>query len=283
LGRFTNETNTNYFTLRNSEKYLFTQSGNTDFWADYFTIPSYNRGRFIYQGITASAFVDDIDFCPAGAFWWSGAEDFSYNVSSAYDDTYLYFTINVRDDIVVRPFINIENGEALEVWIDPSINYTNRSDRFAAGKDGNITYKKMPQNDLYKIEIFAGDFINKEPTMKLIKISGNDINSIEMNNNVVANLTDIGYNIIFKIPFSSLGKTAPALDTIFEWGMTVRVIDVDNEFRPERRTILQSSLFEEGNPSSFGSILFVPANKWYGESNNIYSNKIIQALEEFGF
>jgi hypothetical protein len=39
------------------------------------------------------------------------------------------------------------------------------------------------------------------------------------------------------------------------------VIDVDTEFRPERKTILQTSLFEEGNPSSFGNIIFIPSDK----------------------
>ena len=281
-GRLTHEIENNYVNLRNTEKYLITSSGRTEFFVDYLTIPSYHRGRFIYKGITDTAFVNDIAFCPAGAYWWSGDNDFCYSVSSVYDDYFLYMTINVQDDSVVQPYSSILNGEAVEIWIDPT-NYINSSDRFAAGRDGNITYKTMPQNDLYKIEIYAGDFVNKDPTMQLIKISGDNISSEKMDNNVITNLTDYGYNIIFKVPFSSLGTTLPVSDTMVEWGMTVRVIDVDNEFRPERKTILQTSLFEEGNPASFGSILFIPSNKWYGEAENIYSDKIIQALEEYGF
>jgi len=281
-GKHTHEIENNYISLRNSERYLMTNTGKADFNVTYFRIPSYNRSRFIYKGITDTAFVNDILFCPVGAYWWQGDSDFCFSVSSVYDDEFLYMTINVQDDSVVQPYHSILNGEAAEIWIDPTI-YTNSSDRFAVGKD-DVTYKKMPINDLYKVEIYAGDFVNKEPTMRLIKISGNDISSSEMNNNVVANLTDYGYSIMFKIPFASLiGTNLSVNDEMFEWGATVRVIDVDNDFRPERRTILQTSLFEEGNPSSFGSIIFIPDNKWYGETKNIYTDKIIQALEEFGF
>jgi hypothetical protein len=46
---------------------------------------------------------------------------------------------------------------------------------------------------------------------------------------------------------------------------------------------LQTSLFEEGNPSSFGNIIFIPSDKWYGETTNVYWYQIINALEEFGF
>ena len=281
IGKLTREIENNYVYLRNTERYLFTTSGKIDFLATYHTIPSYSRNRFIYKGITDTAYINDIMFCPAGAYWWDGAADFSFSVSSVYDNNFLYLTINVQDDTVAQPYSSIQNGEAIEVWIDPT-NYTNGSDRFATGKD-DVTYKKMQQNDLYKIEIYAGDFINKEPTMTLIKTSGDKTTKEEMNNNVVANMTDNGYSVMFKIAFSSLGTSVPRTDTMIEWGMTVRVIDVDNEFRPERHTILQTSLFEERNPSSLGSIIFIPDNKWYGEAENIYTKKIIQALEEYGF
>jgi hypothetical protein len=281
-GKYTHEIENNYINLRNTERYLITNTGKLDFGITYFKIPSYNRNRFIYKGITDTTFINDVLFCPVGAYWWQGDSDFCFSVSSVYDDNFLYMTINVQDDSVVQPYHSILNGEAIEIWIDPT-NYTNSSDRFAVGKD-DITYQKMPTNDLYKVEIYAGDFINKEPTMQLVKINGNDIVAEELNNYVIANLTDYGYNIIFKIPFVSLiGKPLLLNDEMFEWGMTVRVIDVDNDFRPDRRTILQTSVFEEGNPSSFGSIIFIPDNKWYGETKNIYSDKIIQVLEEFGF
>ena len=283
-GKLTHETENNYEKLRNMERYLLTSSSKIDFFVDYLKVPSYNRGRFIYKGIADTTFSNDILFCPVGAYWWRGDEDLCFSVGSAFDNNFLYLTLNVQDDTVVQPYNSIRNGEAVEVWIDPT-NYVKSSDRFAAGKDGNITYKKMPQNDLYKIEIYAGDFINKDPTMKLLKISGDKVSSEDMDENVITNLTDYGYNVILKVPFSSLGTTNPLIenDNMIEWGMTLRVIDVDNEFRPERHTILQTSLFEEGNPASFGSIVFIPSGKWYGEVENIYTKQIIQVLEEYGF
>jgi hypothetical protein len=279
-GRLTNETRKNYYNLRNTEKYLITSSGRTEFWADYLTIPSYSRGRQIYKGITSEAFSNCIEYVPEGAYWWDGDEDLSYYVSSAYDNEYLYFTIFVIDDIVVRPYKSIENGEAIEVWIDAT-DYDSDNDRFAKSNEDDVNFNNENQN-IYKIHIYLGDFVNKEPVMSLSSADGS--NSRAMNSNIVADLTDNGYYAMFKIPFSALGRSDFIVnDKIIEWGCTVRVIDVDNEFRPERRTVLQTSLFKEGIPSSFGSIAFVPDGEWYGETYNIYQDKIMQALEAFGF
>jgi len=280
-GRLTNETYRNYYTLRNTEKYLITSSGRTEFWADYLTIPSYYRHRQIYKGITSEAFSNCIEFVPEGAYWWSGDADLSYYVSSAFDNDYLYFTIFVIDDIVVKPYRNIENGEAIEIWLDVT-DYDSDNDRFAKGNDDNINYNENTNPNIYKVHILLGDFVNKEPVMTLSSADGS--NRREMNNNIVADLTDNGYYAMLKIPFSALNRSDFAVrDKIIEWGCTVRVIDVDNEFRPERRTVLQTSLFREGIPSSFGSITFIPDDMWYGVTYNIYQDKIMQALEAFGF
>ena len=47
--------------------------------------------------------------------------------------------------------------------------------------------------------------------------------------------------------------------------------------------ITPQDFFEEGNRSSFGSLVFIPDGKWYGETHNIYREKIMQVLEQFGY
>ena len=280
-GRLTNEHYRNYYNLRNTEKYLTTSSGRTEFWADYLTIPSYSRGRQIYKGITAEAFSNYIEFVPEGAYWWEGDADLSFYVSSAFDDEYLYFTVYVIDDIVVQPYKNIANGEAMEIWLDVT-DYSLGGERFVRGSENNLNFKARTTENIFRIDILLGDFINKLPTMILNSADGSD--SRELNSNIIADLTDNGYYAMFKIPFSALGRSDFVVrDTVIEWGATVRVIDVDNEFRPERRTVLQTSLFEEGIPSSFGSIAFIPDGQWFGKTYNVYQDKIMQALEAFGF
>ena len=286
-GKSTHEIYNNYYTLRNTEKYLNTISGKIDFFVDYLIIPSYSRGRLIYKGITSEVLVNSIDYVPVGAYWWEGEEDLSYTVSSAYDKQFLYFTINVKDDYVARAYNSkLTKGEEIEIWLDPT-EYSSKNDRFAAIRDDDLTFKDNLKSHIYKFDIEVGDFVNIEPTISMS--STGELSSVQkmamMNLNIVTDLTETGYYVIFKIPFSALGKDGPPIsDETVEWGCTVRVIDIDNEFRPERITILQTSAnFDENNPSSYGSIVFVPDQLWYGETINIYNEKIIQVLEEFGY
>lgn len=285
--KLTNERYRNYYNLRNSEKHLVTTTGKTEFWADYITIPVYSRGRLIYKGITSAATVNVVEFVPDGAYWWEGENDLSFTVSSAYDNEYLYFTISVTDDNVVRPYNNIINGESIEIIIDAT-DFTNNNNRFIGNKDEKTTTPKTPL-EIYKFNILVGDFVHKEPVMTVtannqkVTTKQNTLKST----NVVADLTDNGYYVICKIAFADLGKQKPPINDVsndvVEWGCTVSVIDVDNEFRPERKTILQTSLFEEGNPATLGTLAFIPDDKWYGESFNIYEDKIIRSLEEAGY
>ena len=278
-GRITNESYRNYYNLRNTEKYFVTATGRTEFWADYLTIPSYSRGRLIFKGITSDAFCNYIDYVPEGAYWWGGDSDLSFYVNSAYDNEYLYFTIFVVDDEVVKPYKYIANGEAIEVWLDVT-DYDSTNNRFTTMRDENTTYRGASEN-IYKISILLGDFVNKEPLMSISSANGS--NRKEMSSNIVADLTNNGYYAMFKIPFSAINRENFMVgENIIEWGCTVIVIDVDNEFRPEQRTVLQTSLFDENRPSSFGSLTFVPDGKWHGETYNIYRDRIMQILEEFG-
>jgi hypothetical protein len=290
-GKLTNETYRNYYTLQNTEKYLNTASGKTDFWASYLSIPAYSRNRMIYKGTASFVYNDNIDYVPEGAYWWSGEKDFSYNVSAAYDDDNLYFTIYVIDDTVVAPYSNIANGEAIELWLDVT-DYPISTKRFANTKDkkeDEVIYNKTMSdaNNIYSFGIYVGDFVKKEPIMWK-----NDTDKLDnyfparaKSDNIIADLTDNGYYVIFKIPFSDIGRSGPPVtdSSIVEWGATLRVIDVDNEFRPERRTVMQTSLFDKDNPSSYGSIIFVPDEKWYGETSNVFQQKILTTLEEMGF
>ncbi|MDR0926514.1 MAG: hypothetical protein LBO69_01945 [Ignavibacteria bacterium] len=283
IGKYTHETYTNYYALRNTEKYLQTANSKTDFWTDYYSITSYRRNRFIYKGITDDTFVNDIAFCPEGAYWWQGDSDLSYYVSSAYDDDFLYFTVLVVDDKVVQPYNNIENGEQIELYINPT-NYDLEADRFAEVKDDNVKFLNIANgNDtnIYKIQIFVGDFIHKEPTMSIT----NGIGIKYMNENVITDLTDNGYYAIFKIPFTAFKhKTLPLQgDEFMQWAATVRVIDVDNEFKPKQRTVLQTSNYMDENSATLGNIIFIPDEKWYGEATNIYMDKIVSLLESIGF
>lgn len=286
IGKLTKESYRNYYNLQNTERYIQTNSGTANFAADYLAIPCYSRGRMIYKGFTTEALANRVEYVPVGAYWWSGDEDLSYTVNSVYDDQFLYISVNVADDYVVTPFCDTCASEAIEIWIDAN-DYDENNNRFAAIKDENVAYNTNSKTGIYKFEITAGDFINRKPSITMS--SSDDLTSVQKlaarNLDVVCDMNSNGYYAMLKIPFSALGKTAPPLknDSIVEWGCTVRVIDYDNEFRPERKTILETSVFESSEPASYGSLLFIPDSKWYGETHNIMKDKIINALESFGF
>ncbi|MGA2296817.1 MAG: hypothetical protein ABSG15_04625, partial [FCB group bacterium] len=67
------------------------------------------------------------------------------------------------------------------------------------------------------------------------------------------------------------------------FGCTVIVHDIDNEFRPEEETQIASSAFDSVNPLTYGSLVLLPYDKWYGETINIYTEDIMKYLQELGF
>ncbi len=68
-----------------------------------------------------------------------------------------------------------------------------------------------------------------------------------------------------------------------EFGCTIVYHDIDNEYRPEEETQISTSNFDSSNPMTYGSLLLIPQNKWYGEAENIYADDILKILFEQGF
>jgi hypothetical protein len=86
-------------------------------------------------------------------------------------------------------------------------------------------------------------------------------------------------------PFIAFGYDGPPIkdNKIAEFGCTLILHDIDNEFRPEEGTCLSTSDFDSSNPSSYGSLMLIPEGIWYGETSNIYREGIIKKLNENGF
>ncbi len=286
LGKITRETYNNYYNLRNTEKYLNTKSASVSFFADYLTIPSYSRGRLIYNGLAQGAYANYIEYVPEGAYWLKGPEDLSFEVKSAYDSEYLYFTINVKDDYVVTPFCDTCISESIELWLDIN-EYKNKGDRFATIHNDIPLFNNKAKSGIYKFEIRAGNFITQPAT--ILMSSSDELTSIQklaaLSASVVCDINEDGYYAILKIPFTVFGKTEAPIknDTFVEWGCSVRVIDYDNEFREEERTVMDISSFKAENPASYASLLFIPDNETYGNIYNIMQDKVIDYLQCVGF
>lgn len=285
-GNLTNESYKNYETLKNTEKYLDTRSGKAQFFAEYHSIPSYRRGRYVYKGYHNEAFIDDINYVPKGAFWWEGTHDLSYRVSSVYDDEFLYMTVKVKDDAIVPQYCDTCISDYVEVWFDMTPNLED-NDRFAVKSNERVRFKETTDSGLYCITIFPGNYTDKSATVKVSTTDNLEPYQKLASHNIVAisDVQDSIYVIKFKVPFAFFGLQGnPAeLGQFVEYGCTVSVHDYDNEFRPEEYTKKNTSVFDPQNPSTYGSIVLVPNDKWYGAAQNIYQEDILKTLMEYGF
>ncbi len=277
----------NYIELTGSDKYIQTKNGKEIFFRKYLILPSYYRGKKFYKGYNAELVSDNVDYIPVGAYYWKGEDDCSFKASSAYDENYLYFTIDISDDIVVTQNCDTCICDMVDVWLD--VNNDDEENRFLQkdSKDSKIKFRESAQSGIFKFSIFPGNFTDKEA---YVKIATSDDISVEQKTDsklvkAISNLNDNGYIVKFKIPFSLLGLIDIPLkeNKQIELGCTIIVNDYDNEFRPEELTQIMTSSFSPFNPSSYGSLILVPKKEWFGESVNIYTEDIVKNLLEYGF
>ncbi len=286
IGDYTYEKNRNFVSLKGSEKYLQTRNGKTEFYRDFLIIPSYQRGRLLYKGYQQSVFADYVDYCFDGAFWWKGTADASFTTSSAYDEDYLYFTIEANDDVVVSQYCDTCIGDYFDIWFDIN-KYKNPNERFLKWKGTKPAYNNVADSGIFKITVYPGDFKEKPADVKVSTNSelGNTAKIESKNLKAISNLTDKGYIVKFKIPFTLFGYNSNPLATIdqFEIGCSVVMNDYDNEFRPEEKTELSTSALQPLNPSTYGCLILIANDEWYGESENIFIEDILKNLLEYGY
>jgi hypothetical protein len=141
--------------------------------------------------------------------------------------------------------------------------------------------------NLYKFSIYLGDYKSVRPSVNI----GTNLNLTSEQKlasksmKAISKETDDGYIVKVKIPFDLLGLDLSKIESgkISEYGCSILVHDIDNEFRPEEETQIASSKFTDDSPASWGSLFILPPNKWYGRSKNIYRSKIIKYIDEYGF
>lgn len=286
IGDITRESIRNYHNLRNSERYLQTRNGTEIFSRNYLTIPSYPRGKKIYKGYSEKAIVDYTDYVFAGALHRNSSEDLSFSISSAYDDKFLYFTVNVIDDQVVPQSCDTCIADNIDLWMDVS-ERSGGNDRFVTRKGTRIEFRQPVDSGIFRFTVSPGNFLDIKPT---VKVSTNH----EMSSSqkleartirTVSNVTNEGYIVKFRIPFSLFGYFSNPIGSMdyVEFGCSVIVNDYDNEFRPEEKTEMASSVFNSKDPTTYGSLILLPNEDWYGFVNNIYRDEILENLYNYGF
>lgn len=287
VGKFTKETYKNYQDLKSSLKYVLTSKKKTKFYTKYTSVPAYPRGKIIYKGYSAEAHISDIDFVNRGAWYWTGEKDGSYDIKAVYDESYIYISLKIRDDNFVPQYCDSCIGDYVRLWFDFS-DINSKSSRFPVVKRKKLIYKNIENEEIFSITIYPGDFYDKRAYVSEVS-STEDLEDYQKeavkNIRTASAPRDSGYVIKVKIPFRLFGyEIAPVDDNTFaSIGFTSVFHDIDNEFRPEEETQIASSIFNPAKPVTYGEILLVPQNKWYGSAKNYYRLDILRFLLELGF
>ncbi len=284
----TYESYNSYDKMQNKHKYFQTASGKVRINAKYLTIPCYYRNRYIYKGFSNETYTNDIDFVPAGAYYWDGDEDLSYRVSSWYDKDYLYFDVHVKDDKIITDNCSSCIYESMAVWLDLN-KYDENNTRLVKTKRNSIEPQRSQKSGLYYLKFAPGDFIDIKANLlefnssdELTQYQREKVNEII----VSAGQYDTNYYLInIKIPKMVLGLESLNLQDgkLREFGCTVMVYDSDNPYNQDEVTELATSKIDPRETKSFGTLLFIPDGKWHGDVTNIYRDKVIENLKQFGF
>lgn len=284
LNSLTYEKYRNYDDLSASEKYISLKTNKATFEKNFIVIPSYSRGRRVYSGYAESLLIDNVDFIFDGAYWWKGADDCSYYLTTVYDNDNLYFTLEVTDDQIVVQNCDTCIADHFTLVLD--INQYDTGDRFADKSEDKVKFREKVSSGLYVFNVYPGDFKNLPA---YCKVSTTDSLSNEQkyeakNIKVISNYNDNNYIIKFKIPFSLFGnKINLAKNKNLELGATGILTDYDNEFRPEEYSKLSTTDYKINDSTTLGILKIIPDKQWYGNSVNIFLDDIVKNLLINGF
>jgi hypothetical protein len=302
----------NYETLRTREEYYTTSSDDALLRTAYFTLPSYQRLREVYPGYghilsdTSSAFI------LSGGTFRKDAKDLSIRgIQTAYNDDYLYLSMRVRDDYVLGG----PTGDRVTLIFDTK--YTgdrlNRDRRVVSKEGGAPTFRTTLDSCVTSITFnlpLGGGRVQQITTSHLAAQTQQ-----EGLKGVIAQMTydterstPTGYILSVRIPFSFLNfETNPArfyehpmppsgsnetgaelatlagIGDAATLGFTALIYDVDDTQHANEVTLEATSQYEQGNPSTFGTMVLEPSSLYYGEVHPTYLNALRSQLSSAGF
>jgi len=281
------ETYRSFQSLATRERFL-RKDDEAAYESEFITIPCYGRARQVFAGFVSEASVQDIDHVTDGSYWWTGDDDVSFLARMVYDDDYLYLRVHVRDSNVVTGWcdtcvadhveLHLDVTPAPEVGLSRYVSIVNRTD---------VAVRHSADTGLYTILVRLGDFGDRLP--RVVVRTTDDLDPTQNQSRrlirAVAARSKDGYVVKLRVPFVLLGYQKAPIDERkpTEFGCTVAVHDVDNEFRAEEYTVIATSPLKELDPSTYGVIRFIPDGAWYGESSNIYGEAVLNTLRELGF
>ncbi len=288
IDRFSREYYCNYESLRHELRFYQQGASEPVFDVHYLSIPSFARGESLSMEHTLDADVQSVDFVTKGSFYWTGPNDCSYQVRSVYDDKYLYLRISVRDSDVVIAHCDTCPADNIDIWFDTQLDSAEQQRVFTKTAK-RLQFRNTSDSNMFCLHVSLGDFRDKDPSVQVRTTNVSTTNlkqqiALTQLNQKVA-LRDHGYVLRLRVPFSLFGIDELSMHDgkNIEMGCTVVVHDIDNEYRPEEETTLATSDIEEMNPSTFGTVVFIPENGTLGDVRNIFAEHLVGVLNALGF
>lgn len=257
----------------------------------WMVLPSYKRGRDVYKGYVGGISDSVQSFVTSGIADWQGPQDLSFRIRSSYDDEFLYLSLSVRDDEVIRNEVEPSHNDYVELWFDKA--QGERHLRHA--HEVPPVFRDSADADVMMFRIALSSRAEPHPKLQFIPHSGT---SDSVTNELVKKVRVLdsiligkGYTVRIRLPLQLVGLDGSADSSAAkhgrfsetEVGFTALVHDVDNEFRPEYSTTMATSQFTPWNPSTFGTLAVIPDEGFFGWAMNVYTDRILNRLRDVGF
>ncbi|MCX7909066.1 MAG: hypothetical protein N2560_06080 [Ignavibacteria bacterium] len=259
----------------------------TDNNLNYLFVPSYPRNRYVYKGYPIKTKASKVDFVIKGSYYWRGENDASYEIKSSFDQNYLYFTIEILDDIFVSKECEKCIGDKFLLWFDFQP-FPNSLKRIFKQAGNQLLVRNKPDGGIFKIEIALGNLLDKQPYIESVNsnepLDNLQIKAIEKIK-LIFTTQEGKYVLKVRLPFSLFGYERVPIenDETVYIGFNAIYVDVDNEFRPDEISYITNSEFDETKPSTFGELILIPDFQKFSFAKNIYVENFLQVLEDFGF
>ncbi len=282
------ETRFNYLNNECKVEMESLEGRNEKFQTDFLFIPSYPRSKPVYKGYPVTSFAGKVDYVIKGSYYWKGEEDASMRIKSSFDEQYLYFSIQITDDIFVPAVCDSCIGDYLTFWFDFTP-YNNSLQRIFKQASNKLIPRSNFEGSLFEIKVFPGDFFDILPFVGAVNstepLDDEQVKSISRIKLFVTQEDSINYIVKVRFPFSLFGYEHCPIENeqpIF-LGFNIIYHDIDNEYRPKEETMITNSIFEHSRPSTFGELVIIPDFKKFGYASNIFLDNVLQLLEGFGF
>lgn len=281
------EKNINYKTNECNLKIESLSNNKMRYQSNYLFVPSYPRSKYAYKGYPIVTNVDKVDFVVKGSYYWKGENDASFQIKSSFDQSFLYFTINIVDDNFAPKDCEQCVGDKFVLWFDFQP-FQNSLRRLFKQSGNQLLPRNKPDGSIFSIDINLGNLTDRQPYIEAVN-STEPLDNLQLKAvekiKIFFISQDGDYILKIRVPFSFFGYEGIPLDgddPIF-LGFNAVFIDVDNEFRPNEVSYITNSPFEENNPSSFGELILIPDFHRFSYAKNIYLDNLLRILEEFGF